>query len=490
MSDFDYDVCVIGAGPAGFAAAMRCWDFGAKACIVERGALGGAGIHHGVLSSKTLWELSKDYLNVLRKDRGYVVDEVKLDYEMVIKSVEAAGQEKVAQIAKQLKELSTPSAKYPGSITLVQGSAKFLDANNIRVTGSEPDQKISSKHFIIATGSRPRSLPNIPIDGENIVTSDHVMSFKDFPKSMVIVGAGVVGCEFATVFANYGRTKVYLIDRADRILPFEDEDISQICSKNLEDKGVTIHHRANLISMEIEGEGVSYTIEHHSGARETIQVEKAMLSVGRIPNTDKLDLEKAGVELNERGSVKVDNTTTTTPNIHAIGDITRSIALVNIGEIEGRFAAEKIYGQAEDRIHDENMSSIMFLDPEVAAIGMNELQAQENKIPYIVATYDFSMVNRAIAMRATEGYIKLLVTDDEEMKMLGMRALGVHASTTIEAASLIIRHGRSARELGDLVHPHPAITEALQDCVRMLTGDSIFKPHVFQSSLRVAKIGY
>jgi dihydrolipoamide dehydrogenase len=490
MEEFDYDVCIIGAGPAGFAAAMRCWDFGSKVCLVERGPLGGAGVHHGVLSSKTLWELSKDYLNVLRKDRGYTVGKVDLSYEMVIKCVEAAAQEKVAQMSKQISELSEPSTQFPGSITLVHGTASFNDPHTVNVCGAEKEHTLSAKHFILATGSRPRKLDDIPVDGFKIVTSDHIMDFKDFPKSMVILGAGVVGCEFATIFANYGKTKVYLIDRADRILPFEDEDISHICSKNLEAKGVTIHHRAKLLSMQPTPDGVSYTIEHHTGARETIEVQKALISVGRLPNTDNLNLKEIGLEMDDRGFVEVENTTTSVKHIHAVGDISKDMALVNIGEIEGRFAAENIHGKSEEKIHYNNLSSIMFLDPEVAAIGINEIQAQEQKIPYIVATYDYSLVNRAIAMRSTGGYIKLLVSDDEDMKMLGMRALGVHASTTIEGASLIIRHGRSARELGDLIHPHPAITEALQDCVRMLTGNSIYKPHVFKSKLRVSKIGY
>jgi dihydrolipoamide dehydrogenase len=178
------------------------------------------------------------------------------------------------------------------------------------------------------------------------------------------------------------------------------------------------------------------------------------------------------------------------PNIYAVGDVTLDVALVSVGEIEGRHAAERITGKASGALAYDNLSTIMFLDPEVAAIGLNEQEAQKRRLPYRVAVYNYALVNRAIAMRATEGFVKLLVTDDDDMKILGMRALGVHASTTLEAVSYMIQHGRSARELAELLHPHPAVTEGLQDCVRMLTGSSIYKPAVFRSELRLSRIGY
>ena len=211
---------------------------------------------------------------------------------------------------------------------------------------------------------------------------------------------------------------------------------------------------------------------------------------GRVPNTESLDLDKAGIEVGDRGHILDTDTQTSVPHIYAVGDVTLDIALVNVGEIEGRHAAEKICGLHDRVLSYDNLSTIMFLSPEVAAIGLNEQQAQDKRIPYRVGVYDYSLVNRAIAMRNTEGFVKLLVSDDDEMKILGMRSLGVHASTTLEAVSLMIQHGRSARELAELYHPHPAITEGLQDCVRMLLGTSIYKPSVFQSELRLSRIHY
>lgn len=485
----EFDVCVIGGGPAGYAAAMRAWDYGRSVCLIERDQVGGAGVHDGALSSKTLWELSKDYQRVLRRSRGYIARNVEIDYDQVCHAVESAVAEKTGQLQKQLDVLSR---RLPGcgggSIRFIQGTARFIDPNRVHIEG--PDRIIEADRFVIATGSRPRTLPGIPVDGNHIVTSDHIMQFEQFPRSLVILGAGVIGCEFATIFANFGQTKVYLIDRADRILPFEDADVAQLCAANLEEKGVTIHRRAHLVDMKVVDGEVHYTIQHHTGGVETITVERALISIGRVPNTTGLGLEHAGVEVDKHGYMVHTDGQTSAPHIFAAGDITRAVALVNIAEIEGRHVVNRMFGEIEAPLSYENISSIMFLDPEVAGVGLNELQAQEARIPYRVAVYNYSLVSRAIAMRATEGFLKLLVSDDDEMRILGIRALGVHASTSIEAVSLMIRTGRGARDLAELLHPHPAITEGLQDCVRMLLGTSIMKPQVFRSALRVSRVGY
>jgi dihydrolipoamide dehydrogenase len=486
-----FDVCVIGCGPAGFAAAMRSWDYGKRVCLIERGPLGGAGIHNGALNSKTLWELSRDYQAALRRDRGFVAERVEVDFQQVVHCVDTAAAEKTEQIARQLTALQTP-AKNGACIQLRRGTAQFEDPHTLRIEGSDPgdEHTVTADNIVIATGSRPRLVDNIPVDGRHILTSDHLTRIQEFPHSVVIVGAGVIGCEFATILANYGRTKVYLIDRADRILPFEDDDIARLVANNLIEKGVTIHQKCSLADMKVVDGMVEYTIRHQASGLETITVEKAIVSIGRVPNTRGLQLEKAGIQLTERGHIEDDDTRTSVPHIYAVGDVTLDLALVSIGEIEGRRCVDHMYGTVKEPISYDNVSSIMFLDPEVAAVGLNELQAQKKKIPYRVAVYGYSLVNRAIAMRATTGFIKLLVTNDDKMQILGMRALGAHASTSIEACSLLIRQHQSVHELAELLHPHPAVTEALQDCTRMLLGNSILKPHVFTSELRLSAVEY
>ncbi len=487
-----FDVAVIGCGPAGFAAAMRAWDYGKRVALIERGPLGGAGIHNGALASKTMWELSRDYRRALARDRGFVASEVHVDYGQVAHCVESACAEKTEQIVRQIAACREPLPGHTGSIRLYVGSARFEDPHVLCIDGAEAGDRhrIYAENVILATGSHPRTLAHLPVDGVHVLTSDHILRLDRFPRSLVVIGAGVIGCELATIFANYGQTKVYIIDRAERILPFEDEDVAGLCATNLESRGVTIHRRATLERLEVVDGEVAYTIRHHTGGIETIRVEKALVSIGREPNTSGLGLDRAGVRLSPQGHILGEDTQTTVPHIYAVGDVTLDIALVNIGEIEGRHAVDRLFGQIERPLSYENISTIMFLDPEVAAVGLNELQAQKARIPYKVAVYGYGLVNRAIAMRATTGFIKLLVTDCDDMRILGMRALGAHASTSIEAVSLMVHHHRSVRELAELLHPHPAVTEALQDCVRMLLGSSIHKPHVFKKELRLSTVRY
>jgi dihydrolipoamide dehydrogenase len=459
-------------------------------CIVERAQLGGAGLHNGALSSKALWELSRDYRRAMATDRGYTFSGVELDYNAVCACVDRATTAKTAQMRRQLDALSKPSAS-GASITLLEGAAAFVDPHAVEITDRDGGvRRVTADYFVVATGSRPRILDSIEVDHERIMTSDSLSTLTEFPKSLVILGAGVVGCEFAAIFGNFGQTDVNLIDRGVRILPFEDEDIASVVAANFESRGVHVHGQAKLLSMEVVDDGVAYSIEHPDGRHEDHRVERALISVGRVPNIEGLGLREIGVELSDRGYIVDDDTQTSVPHVYATGDITQDIALVSVGEIEGRHAAERICAEPSGTLSYQDLSTIMFLDPEVAAIGLNELQARKEKIPYRVARYSYALVNRAIAMCATEGFVKLLVSDDSDMHVLGMRALGVHASTSLEAVALAIRCNTSARELAEMLHPHPAVTEGLQECVRVLLETSVYKPSVFQQRLRASRVSY
>ncbi len=366
-----------------------------------------------------------------------------------------------------------------------RGCANFIDNHHVKITKANNKEKIIyADNIIIATGSKPRKLPNIKVDEKVIMTSDGVEHMNDFPKSMVIVGAGVIGCEYATIFSNFGKTKVYLIDRSDRILPFEDEDISTLISKNLTNNGVVIHKMAQLERLEQKDGEVEYELSYKDGKREIIRVEKALLSVGRQLNIDSLKMENAGVTLSKRGvHIGDDDTQTNIPNIYAVGDASGHIALVNIGELEGRHAVERIFTNKKTSITYKNICTIMFLQPEVASVGMNEKQCIEQNIPIKVVKLDYSCIARAIAMRKTQGFFKIIVTNDDEMKILGMRAVGEHASSAIQAVALLIKMNKSIKELAEMVHPHPSIIEGVQECVRMLLNKSIFKSSIFKDKL-------
>ncbi|XOV94188.1 MAG: dihydrolipoyl dehydrogenase family protein [Bacteroidota bacterium] len=475
-----YDVIVIGAGPAGYAAAMRAIDFKKKVALIEKKQLGGAGIHHGALWSKTWWELSREAASIRKHGEALNIHNLHLNFETLKSEVRAAVQERMEFLEHHMHNINVSIGE--GLFEYIVGVAKVITKNQVQVHNFDTTEVLEADNIIIATGSRPRLLPELPIDEEHVFTSDGLDKLESFPKSIVIVGAGVIGCEFATIFSNFGRTKVHLIDKGDRILPFEDEDIVKVIERNLEAKDVLIHRNSKLVHMEVKNGMVNYILEYTDGSKEVFSVEKALVSVGRVPNHEDLFDESVDVKLDNRGII--DNLTqTSVKNIYAVGDITADIALVNVGELEGRFAIERIYGKPERDLIYENISTIMFLGPEVAGVGMNEIQAQKAELDYKVVSLDYSCIPRAIAMRNTQGFIKIIVSNDDETTIYGMRVVGEHASSAIQAVALLISMGKGIKELAELIHPHPSIIEGIQECGRMLLKKSMFKPEVLKNAM-------
>lgn len=467
------DLCVLGAGPAGFAAAMRAHDLGKRVVIVERGRVGGAGLHEGALSSKTMWHLSNDYAGACRTDRGFRATGIELSYRAVMDTVNGAVSERRSVLERALAGLAGPEG---GAVRLVRGTARFVSPHAVEVRGPDGLELVAADRFLVATGSRPRIPPGVDVDGERIVTSDHIESLPGFPASLAVIGAGVVGCEYATLFGNFGQTKIHLLDRQPRILPFEDEDVSALVSANYERMGVRIWGASRLVSIENLGSHVRLVVASPSGT-ETVDVERALVSVGRAPNTADLGLAEIGVALRPDGGVVVTDTQSSVPHIYAAGDTTMDVALVNVAELEGRFAVEHMFGQSPRPIRYEALSAILFLSPEVASVGLNEQQARAAGVPFRVAKLANRLIHRNIAMRSTRGFIKLLAAPDG--KILGLRVVGPQAGSCIQGVAFLIDQGGTLDDIDRCVHPHPAITEGVQECARALLGRSVHKPSVF-----------
>ena len=363
-----FDLAIIGGGPAGYAGLMRAIDFGKKVCLIEKSEIGGAGVRNGALSSKTLWELSERFLTT--KETLHSNGKLSFDntWSHAQQGAESVVETRIAQLHYQIDVLCK---QYPDQIVLKKGTAEFESNTVLHIHSENGSEKIEAQFILIATGSSPRKLPNIPIDEEHILTSDGISKLTEFPKSLVILGAGVIGCEFATIFSNFGKTKVFLIDRANRVLPFEDQDVSDMVAENLRKNNVVIHNEAQFKGMEVIKGQVQYEIQYPQGMQQLIRVEKALVSVGRIPNTQHLGLEKLGVNLSPTGHIINQDTQTNIPNIFAAGDVSGHMALVNVGEIEARHAVEKMFGSSGEALSYDNLCTIMFLHPEVASIGFN-----------------------------------------------------------------------------------------------------------------------
>eukprot|EP00758_Cryptobia_borreli_P003256 Tbor_TRINITY_DN3640_c0_g1::TRINITY_DN3640_c0_g1_i2::g.307::m.307/K00382/DLD, lpd, pdhD; dihydrolipoamide dehydrogenase len=481
-----FDVCVIGAGPAGIASALRAVDYNKTVCLVEKGCIGGADLWNGALHSKMLWEMSKFATKIrnggVRRFFGEKEKELKykINEEKIRKSLVKGASFRENQLVQALQ-----AAK----VRVVNGSAMFASPTEVNVHDISTGEynTVNADYFIIATGSAPRMHPHYQTNGTNIVTSEEIM-MQDIPKSIVIIGAGVVGCEFACIYANFGMTKVHIIDKAPRILPMEDEDIALYVQNQLEKKGVTVHHNSSLFDLQdfIDDDGnhkVHYMIQCNKTQRHSSHiVDKALVCIGRLPNYKGLGLENTKCQVTD-GKMQVDKFQRCIPheNIYAVGDATMDICLVNMGEIEGRNAIDNIYAMKKEESMGivNNLSTIIFLDEEVAAVGLNEQQCRNQNVSYLMARYGYEFVSRAVAMGDIKGFVKIIVTNDKEKRVLGVRAVGQHASSVVELASTAIHNKQSAYDLSELMTAYPAITQGFQECLRMLLGRSVLKPNVF-----------
>ena len=476
-----FDLVVIGAGPSGYAAAMRAIDFRKKTLLIEKDKVGGAGVTNGALSSKTWWELSRDTASFRKNLKRFDIEIPSINYKEMQQEVLTAIQERKGMLEEHMRMMT--ESHFSDLLSFKKGNARLLNQHEVEIdSGEGKKETIWAENIILATGSRPRYLPELPIDEKIVMTSDGIEALEDFPESIVIVGAGVIGCEYATIFSGFGKTKVSLIDKGTRILPFEDEDVVRVIERNMENNGVLIHRNSFLIRMEIKHGRVEYELQYDDGTKGTFNVAKALVAVGRVPNYEELWDKNLLISISKRG-IEDNDTQTNVSNIYAVGDITSDISLVNVGELEGRYAVEKIFGNPNRKLVYENISTIMFLNPEVAGVGLNEMQAKEKGIDYKVVTLDYSCIPRAIAKRNTQGFIKLMVTNTEPMKVLGVKIIGNHASSAIQAIALLIFMDKGIDELAECVHPHPSITEGIQECVRMLLGKSLFKPDALSGKL-------
>lgn len=481
-----FDLCVLGCGPAGFAGAMRALDFGKHVCIIEDAEIGGAGLMWGAMTSKTMWEIAKDYDVASKQDRGYQTSGISVDYCAVRRTAIQASKEKQYQMLSQIESYSPERWPGPGSLTLKNGWGRFLSKDMVEVRYSDGRcEKIRSRYFLIATGTKPRNVAQVLVDQQRVFTSDGILNLQCFPERLVIIGAGIIGCEYATIFSNFRQTIVYLIDHANRVIPYEDEDVSDFVHDNLTQNGVKIIHSAKLRKILNNPNYLQVVLDFKDGHSEVIEADAAFISIGRYFDRSGIGLENIGIDECKSVMLKTDENCCVKDNIYAAGDITHHPALVNIAEMEGRYAVKHMFGKKRWPLNYDNMSTVMFFHPPVAAVGLNEKECRRQNIPYKVAYYSNALCNRAIAMRATHGFVKIIASDDEQLQILGMRAAGPQVSSTIMSIAHFMDQGKGVADVLKSVYPHPTITEGIEECLRMLLDKSLYKPYVFPEYLKI-----
>lgn len=457
----EVDVLVIGAGPGGYVAAIRAAQLGKTVAVVEKAELGGVCLNVGCIPSKAMIHAAHTFEHTQHTaDMGITMDNVRVDFAKV--------QEWKGGIVKQLT--GGVASLFKGhKIQVIPGEALFVTENEVRVFHGYDVNRYRFEHCIIATGSRPIELPAFPF-GKRVLSSTEALSLTELPKSLVIIGGGYIGIELGTVFAKFG-TKVTILEGSDQILPGFEPDMPRLVERKLKKLGVEIKTKALAQGMEETENGVIVSAEV-KGEQQKIEAEYILVTVGRRPNTDELGLREVGMNLTDRGLVVVDKQgRTNIPNVYAIGDIVAGPALAHKASYEAKVAAEAIAGKPSE-VDYKAIPAVVFCDPEIASVGINEREAKEQGIDYIVGRFPFAANGRALSVNAGEGYVKL-IADKESKLVLGAQIVGPEASNIIAEVGLAIEMGATLEDIELTIHAHPTLGEVTMEAAELALGHPI-----------------
>ena len=450
-----FQAVVIGGGPGGYVCAIRLAQLGLKtACIESRGSLGGTCLNIGCIPSKSLLNLSEEFHKVKNlSNKGIEVGEVKLNLQKMMKSKEKA----VTVLTKGVEFLFKKN-----KVTYLKGTGSFKSKNEILIKDNNKDTIIHAEKVVIATGSVPTSIPNIKFDEKVIISSTGALNLEKVPKKMVVVGGGYIGLEMGSVWSRLG-TDVHVVEFLDHITPGMDKEISNEFMKILKKQKINFHleHKVENIKRNDAGGAVVSTTDKN-GNKKDFECDVVLISVGRKPNTNGLNLEKISIELDEKMRIKTNkNYKTNLDNIYAIGDVISGPMLAHKAEDEGIAVAENIAGQS-GHVNYDTIPGVIYTKPEVASIGKTEEQLKEKKIQYKVGKFSFMANSRAKAIDDAEGFVKILA-DAKTDKVLGAHLIGPHAGELIAEIGVAMEFGASSEDIARTCHAHPTFSEAVKE---------------------------
>ena len=462
MSQFD--VTIIGSGPGGYVAAIRCAQLGFKTAIIEKYAtLGGTCLNVGCIPSKALLASSHHYEELQHfADHGIEVSgEVKVNLEKMIARKQAV----VDQTSGGVKYLMDKN-----KVTVFEGLGSFESATSVKVSKADGSSEIiESKNFIIATGSKPSSLPFIKLDKDRIITSTEALKLKEVPKHLVIIGGGVIGIELGQVYLRLG-AQVSVVEFMDRIIPGMDASLSKELTKVLKKQGMKFYTSHKVQSVERAGDIVTVKAENAKGEIVTLEGDYSLVSVGRRPYTDGLHAEKAGVQVTDRRQIEVNNhLQTSAANIYAIGDVVRGAMLAHKAEEEGVMVAEILAGQ-KPHIDYNLIPGVVYTWPEVAAVGKTEEQLKAEGIEFKAGSFPFKALGRARAGGDTDGFVKILA-DAKTDEVLGVHMIGARCADLIAEAVTAMEFRASAEDISRMSHAHPTFAEAIKEAALAATAN-------------------
>lgn len=471
MSSEEFDVTVIGTGPGGYVAAVRAAQMGLKVAVVERDPVGTGGtcLLRGCIPTKALLHTADLYQDLKNgKEFGIVADNVGIDFTALM----ARKQRIVSRLSKGIEGYLFKKNK----ITLFKGHGRLEGARAVVVKAQDGSEtKVATKNVILATGSRPRSLPGLAPDGTGIVTSDEILELKQAPKSLVVIGAGAVGIEFASIFARFG-AQTTVIELLPRVLPLEDEEISAEAQKLL-GKYMTIQTGARTEGALKTAHGVEVAFRNAAGEAKSITAEMLLVAVGRGPVTDGLNLESTKVQL-EKGYIRTNaSLATDEPGVYAIGDVVTIDGkphpqLAHVASFEGIGVAERLAGKKTEPLNYDRVPSATYCQPEVAGVGLTEAEAKRRGYDVKVGKFNFGNLAKPRIVGHDGGFVKV-VADAKYDEVLGVHMIGPHATDLIAEACVALRLESTVEEIMHTMHPHPTLSEALMQAAESVYGHAI-----------------
>jgi dihydrolipoamide dehydrogenase len=460
-----FDLMVIGSGPGGYVAAIRAAQLGMSVACVEDRHLGGVCLNIGCIPTKALLT-SALLVNEMKEGEKHGIVAKDVTYDL------GPAQERSRRVADQMRKGVGHLFKKYG-VTPIEGFGRLKGKGKVEVQSADGNKEAyEAAHVIIATGSRPRDLPSLQIDEERIWSSTGALMQEKAPATLLIVGAGAIGMEFADVYAAYG-TEVTIVEALDRILPLEDAEVSKFMERAYAKRGMEIHTGARFEKAETGKKGVKATFQDKKGATHTLDVEYVLSAVGRVPNSDDVGLETAGVEVDDRGFIVVDELMrTNVPGVYAIGDVTGRQLLAHKASHEGTTCVEHIAGQGHGTVDYGNVPNCTYCHPEVASVGLTEQQAKDAGYDVEVGKFPWVAIGRAVAAGHTDGFVKI-IRDKRYSEILGAHIVGPNATELI-AEFVMGRHLESTvEELEKAIHPHPTLSEGVSEAALTALGRPI-----------------